>query len=396
NDIIHPDRLVVGETIVVRIPEITYIIQEGDTLEGIAETYGIAISELLRNNLFLSDIDYIYPGETIVISYVGDKIRAISTNSYTFPFIDLKVLRKTLPFLTYLTVFSYKATAKGEIIGIDDTAIIQEAKAFGVAPIMMVEALAQSIEEEIDTLHSILSSHEIHEKFFDNLLSILQLKGYSGVDINTPYIYPGDRILYDEFLIELANRVSAAGFIIFYTFSIRIFQLLTGTIFNEFDYSGIGDNAEGITLISFDFGYSEGIPPGTISLDTFRRFFDYASGLLPPDKIFLGLSTIGYVWKYPYIPAVSRGMALNYNSAIDIAYNNNVDISFDETTNIAYFQFVTNDEYIVRFWDARSMDTFIKLVPEFGLKGINIWNIMNWFPQLWLVVSSQYDIIKVL
>ncbi|HKL79433.1 MAG TPA: LysM peptidoglycan-binding domain-containing protein [Mobilitalea sp.] len=396
NDINHLDRLVIGETIVVRIPETTYIIQEGDTLEGIADRYGITVSELLRNNLYLSDIDYIYPGETIVISYEGDKIRAISTNSYTFPFIDMKVLRKTLPFLTYLTIFSYKVTAEGEIIEINDTEIIQEAKAYGVAPIMMVEALSQSMEEEIDVIHSILSSHEVHEKFFDNLLRILQLKGYIGVDINTPYILPEDRNLYDEFILELANRVSAAGYKIFYTFSIRIFQLLTGTIFNGLDYSGLGNNAEGITLITYDFGYSEGIPTGTISLDTFVRFFDYVSQLIPPEKIYVGLTVIGYVWKYPYVPGISRGMAVNYNSAIDIAYDNNVEIRFDETTNTAYFQFVANDEYIVRFWDARSMDVFIKLVPEFGLNGINIWNIMNWFPPLWLVVNSQYDIIKVL
>ncbi len=396
NAIIHPERLVVGEAIVVQVPETIHIVQEGDTLEGIASRYGITVSQLLRNNPYLSDGDYIYPGETIVIRYVGDKIRAISINSYAFPFIDMKVLRRTLPFLSYLTIFSYQVTAEGEINDIDDIEIIQEAKAYGVAPIMMLEAFSQSMEEEIDIVHSILSNPGVQEKLFDNLLRILQLKGYIGVDINTPYILPEDRKLYDDFVSEFAKRASAAGYKVFYTFSIRIFQLLTGTIFMGLDYVELGKLAEGITMITYDFGYSEGIPPGTPSLDTFRRFFDYISRLLPPEKIYVGSTVIGYIWRYPYIPGISRGMALNYNSAIDIAYNNNVEIRYDKTTNTAYFQFITNNEYIVRFWDARSMDAFVKLVPEFGLKGINIWNIMNWFPQLWMVVNSQYDINKVL
>jgi len=396
NGIKNPSRLVVGETIVILKPEISYTILEGDTLDSIADKYEVTIFQLLRNNPYLSDREYIYPGETIVISYEENIIRTIATNGYVYPFIDMNVLRKTLPFLTYLTIYSYEVTNDGEINDIDDIEIIQTTKAYGVAPIMMLMETSQSMEEEINVIHSILSNYEIQEQFFNNLLSILETKGYSGVSINTPYILPMDRSLYEEFVINFSDRLSKAGYKVYNTFSIRIFQLLSGTIFAGIDYSKISQVVDGITLISFAFGYSEGIPPGTTSMDSLERFVEYSTRLIPPEKTDIGVSLIGYVWKYPYIPSISRGMSISYNSALEIAIENDAEILYDEITNAAYFQYIAGDEFIVRFWDARSVDNFVKLVPEFELNGINIWNIMNWFPQLWLVINSQYEIDKVM
>jgi len=396
NGLTPPIELAVGETIVILYPEIVYVIQEGDTLDGIADKYKVTIFELLRNNPYLSDREYIYPGETIVISYKGDKIRSIATNGYAFPFIDMSVLKKTLPFLTYLTIYSYEVTAEGEIGDIDDIEIIETAKAYGVASVMMLTSLSKSKEEEINVMHSILSSKEIQEHFFNNLLRILKEKGYIGVSINTPYIIPTDRSLYEDMVIKFAKLLSKAGYKVFDTLSIRVFQLLSGTIFTGVDYSKISQELDGITLISYSFGYSEGIPPGTTSADVFKRFIKSSMREIPPEKIYSGVPVIGYIWKFPYIPNESKGMAITYNSAIQIAIEYNAEIQYDEITNSAYFKYTLGDEFIVQFWDARSIDAFVKLVPELGLKGISIWNVMNWFPQMWLVINSQYDIDKVL
>ncbi|MDU6264438.1 MAG: LysM peptidoglycan-binding domain-containing protein [Anaerocolumna aminovalerica] len=75
NAIIYPNNLVVGDTIVILYPEITYTVQEGDTLAGIAEAYGVTVMDLLRNNPYLSDREYLTPGETIIIQYADPKIK---------------------------------------------------------------------------------------------------------------------------------------------------------------------------------------------------------------------------------------------------------------------------------------------------------------------------------
>ena len=396
NGISLPIILAVGETLVVLHPEITYKVQEGDTLVSIAEKYKVTIFQILRNNPYLSDREYFYPGETIVISYEGEKIRSIAINSYAYPFIDMNILKKTLPFLTYLTIYSYEVTAEGDLNDIDDTEIIKTAKAYGVAPVMLLVAASKSLEEEIAVMHSILSSKDAQIKLVNNILRVLKSKGYSGVSFTPPYLQPDDRSIYEELVLKFIDIISKAGYKVYDTLSVRTFLLLNGTLSTGIDYQKIGREVDGTMLINYTFGYSEGVPPGTTSIDTFKRFIEASTKRMPPEKIFSGVPVIGYIWMFPFTPNQSKGMAVTYDSVIQIAIEHNAEILYDEITNSAYFTYVSVDEFVVRFWDARSIDVFVKIVPEFGLNGISIWNIMNWFPQMWLVINSQYDIDKVL
>ena len=48
----------------------------------------------------------------------------------------------------------------------------------------------------------------------------------------------------------------------------------------------------------------------------------------------------------------------------------------------------------VWFEDARSVRAKLALAGEYQQAGVSIWNIMRYFPQLWLVLNSLYDIEK--
>lgn len=69
NELINPEDLVPGQTIVITYPQKVYIVQDGDTLESIAVMHNISVMQLLRNNPILAGREYIYPGELLVISY---------------------------------------------------------------------------------------------------------------------------------------------------------------------------------------------------------------------------------------------------------------------------------------------------------------------------------------
>jgi len=140
NELENFNDLVPGQTIVIVYPKLTYTVQEGDTLLGIATANDITVMQLLRNNPYLENRNYINPGEIIVISY--DTNGKLTTNGFAYPFINKETLRKTLPYLTYLTVFNYSATSDGGIISYyDDTESIRLAKEYGAIPLMMMTTL---------------------------------------------------------------------------------------------------------------------------------------------------------------------------------------------------------------------------------------------------------------
>ena len=64
-----PERLAVGQDIVVLEPEVLHIVTGGETLFSIAARYGVTAGQLWRNNPVLGGGDFIYPGEELNISF---------------------------------------------------------------------------------------------------------------------------------------------------------------------------------------------------------------------------------------------------------------------------------------------------------------------------------------
>lgn len=393
NGISTPVNLAVGETIVILQPEIVYTVQKGDTLDSIATSHNTSIIGILRNNPYLSERQYIYPGEVLVIKYDDEKIGTLSTNGYVYPFISIDLLRKTLPFLTYLSIYNYY-TATGEVITINDAEIIRTAKNYGVAPIMVFTGLVGSTEEQIEVIHNILTNEDLQDYLIDNLISVLDIKEYYGVNITTPYILPEDRNMYVEFIRKFSTRLKAEGYRPFLTLTLSAFELLININYGDLQYNILGELVDNVTIITYEWGFSYGLPPSIVSFGTIENTITYALSLINPNKLNLGYSTIGYVWRLPYIDGVTVGQAITYNSAIDLAREYNAVIHFDEITNASYFQYYSDFEYILRFRDARGINDIVKLVPKYRVEGVAIWNVMYFFNQMWLVIDSQFEIRK--
>ncbi|NLL72383.1 MAG: LysM peptidoglycan-binding domain-containing protein [Clostridiales bacterium] len=396
NGITTADNLAIGEAMVILYPKIEYTVQVGDTLGSIARKYNTTIMEILRNNPYLSDREYIYPGELIVIEYEGQKIRAMSVTGYVYPFVNLKVLRKTLPFLTYLSVYSHYYNEKGEILHVDDSKLIQKAIRYGVAPIMVLNEMSASPEEVRGITHTILNNQALQNDLINNLINTLDRSGYYGVDFISPYILPADRPLYVEFIERLSSRLHLEGYKVFLSMTICIFEMVANIVYEDLQLERLGQCVDKVMFISYEGGYAFGISQGLIAYDTSNNRLNYVTGKINPEKTMFGISTIGYDWKLPYIGGVSKGQAISYNSAIELAREFNAEIKFDDVTKFSYFQYATNYDYVVRFKDARGIDAFVGLVPIHGINGVGLWNIMYFMAPMWLVINSQYEIEKVL
>ena len=60
NGLDSTNNLVIGQTIVITYPKQTHIVQQGDTLQNIADTYQVTPMQILRNNPYLSDREYFF------------------------------------------------------------------------------------------------------------------------------------------------------------------------------------------------------------------------------------------------------------------------------------------------------------------------------------------------
>lgn len=398
NNVFNPNNLVPGQTVVIAYPEKTYTIQEGDTLNAIAESNGVSLMQLLRNNPYLSDREYIYPGETIVISYpVG---RKIETNGFSMSYINQDILRKTLPYMTYLTIFNYSATREGGLITYgEDAGMIQTAREYGTVPLVMVTTLAIRGEPDIETAYEILLNEQKQDIHINNILNVIKSKGYGGANIVFYYLNTTTQQLYLNFSKKMSSRLKNEGYLFFITINLNLSMNQNENVIEKVDYSIFNDYVDKITFMNFIWGVNYG-PPVPISSDyIMKNFLDYATPLVPADMICIGTPIIGYDWELPYQAGRSRANSLTENAAISLAHDVSAVIQFDDKSQTPYyyynvFIFGSPSQHIVRFEDSRTVNSLMKLVSDYGLDGSGIWNIMVYSAQIWLVINAQYEIVK--
>ena len=107
NGILNPQALPSGQALLILIPSVLYTVRPGDTLSSISSKFAIPQLTLLQNNPSLINSPYLQAGQTIVIAFEEEKQRRITVNGYAYPYIREDILRRALPYLTYLTIFGY-------------------------------------------------------------------------------------------------------------------------------------------------------------------------------------------------------------------------------------------------------------------------------------------------
>lgn len=393
NGITNPGNLAIGQTIVIVQPEIQYVIQPGDTLESIAQQYRVSPMELLRNNPNLSDRDYLYAGETIVISYQTNKVKTIATIGYTFSYIDRSVLIKTLPFLTYLTIFNYTATDGGEIISIDnDTELIQLARTYGVVPMMLVSTMSEEGVASREVANNILSNPSVQDRLIENALHIMKTKGLDGINIYLENITSDNTDNIVGYLKRASEMFRSEGYKIMITITPNIYDFSIG--FEKIDYSRLSEYVDGVIFGSYDWAITYSYPSAIYPVNILRGLLDYMIDTIPPEKNYLGITALGYDWTLPYVPGATDATALTYNHAVQIAAENGVPIQFNEPAQSPYFYYMDSDGSLHIVWskDASSFDARAKLVAEYNFNGISLWTIMKFDTQMWFIINTQYYI----
>ena len=398
NELQNPNVLVPGQTLVILIPETVHVVQPGETLAQIAQRYNTTTAELLQLNPSIDFADEIMPGDQITIMNREEKRGPISVLGYAYPNIDRTVLMKTLPYLTYLTLFTYGITEEGDLIDIDDEELIRTAREFGVAPLMLISTLTEEGTFSNELAHVILNDPVAQNNLIDNILQNLREKGYYGLDIDFEYVLPEDEEAFINFIQNVNDRISPEGYVLFTALAPKISTDQPGLLYEAHNYPRVGEASDNVLLMTYEWGYTYGPPMAVSPVDRVREVLDYAVTEIPRDKIYMGIPNYGYDFILPYVQGESRADSLSNEGAVDLAAKVGATIQYDEVSQAPYFIYYDDQGRQHRAWfeDARSILAKLDLFSEYGFEGVGYWNIMRYFPQNWLVLSNLYDITKVI
>lgn len=394
NQLPDPNRLAVGQTIVVRFPAAVYTVQPGDTLESIAKANDTTVRALLRGNPGLNGRTVIYPGQTLALRYKGEKRGTLSVNGYAYPFIDQALLRRELPYLTNLTPFTYGITPEGGLVDLDDQTMIAEAKKMGVAPLMHLSTLTEEGGFSNELSHLVFTDQGVQDRLVENIKNQIRERGYTGLDVDFEYVLPQDAAPYASFIDRLRRELNPLGYQVIVALAPKTSREQRGLLYEGHDYQALGQAANQLLLMTYEWGYTYSAPMAVAPLPNVRRVVEFALGEIPAQKLWLGVPNYGYNWTLPYVKGESRARSISNQYAVQLAVRYDAAIQYDTTAQTPWFNYRDEEgrEHEVWFEDARSIQAKLALIPEYGLYGAGYWNLMRPFPQNWLVLDSEYNI----
>ncbi len=374
-----------------------YVVTAGDSVDAIADRFRVSASSVIYNN------QLVYPyrltvGQSLLIGTpqtgAAAGKREIVSGGYAYPFIRSWVLEQTLPYLTELFVFSYGFTPEGRLVppAADDAGMVRAALLAGTKPYLTLTSFGEDGMFNNYPVSILVNDPGAVAVLIDSLAALMPEKGYQGVTIDFEYINAEDRDAFTEFVRVMTEAMNSLGYEVSVDLAPRTFEDPPGRLTEGQDYAGLGQAANHVLLMTYEWGYTYSEPRAVAPVNLVRKVVDYAAAFLEPGRTSLGIPNYGYDWTLPYVRGVSRARTVGNVEAVQTAIRYGAPIRFDETAQTPWYRYTdeTGAEHEVWFEDVRSMKAKYELIAEYGLRGMGCWQVMQLFRAMWLLLADLY------
>lgn len=397
NELPNPNQLVIGQTLVIPIIGRFYWVQPGDTIYSIAQRFGLSAGEL-------ANINQLSPNRPLQVGlrlYIpeGPKPEA-EFNAYVEPRGDTvspeltEASRDAAPYLTYLAPFNFQALRDGTLKE-PPLGELPAIAADNQNVLMMVISNQENDQFSDELAEILLNDQAIQDQFLNNIVNTANKYGFRDIHFDFEFIRPEDREAYNQFLRKARDRFHQEGWLLSTALAPKTSAEQQGNWYEGHDYRAHGEIADFVVIMTYEWGYSGGPAMAVSPIGPVRDVLEYAITEIPPEKILMGQNLYGYDWTLPFVQG-SIARAISPQQAIQIAADNNVAIQYDEDAQAPFFHY-TDDEgnrHEVWFEDARSIQAKFNLIKELGLRGMSYWKLGLSFPQNWLLITDNFEVVK--
>ncbi len=368
-----------------------YVVDQGDTLEMISGQTGVPVWKIVYDNQ-LQDRDSLVPGQALLILGEGETGKlagAMTVGGYAYPFVEPELLKQSFPALRELLVFSYGFTFEGALIPPpqDDLWMIETAWEQGAQPLMVLTPFSGGAFNN-QLIKVLVENEEIQARLIEEMLQTVSDRGYAGVDIDFEYILPENRQQFVDFVGKVRKRMNENGYKVSVAVAPKVSDGQKGLLVEGLDYALIGENADFVFLMTYEWGYTYGPPMAVAPLDKVRQVVEYAVTKIPQEKLIMGVPNYGYDWPLPYERGITRARTVGNVEAVEIAAANGASIEYAQVAQSPWFTYrIAGIEHVVWFEDVRSIEAKWNLAREYSLSGVWYWNLMRPFRANWLLLE---------
>ncbi|WLD91788.1 LysM peptidoglycan-binding domain-containing protein [Alkalihalobacillus sp. AL-G] len=394
NGLEQPGQLAVGQTLLIPTQN-RYTVQQGDSFFSIARKTGVTVQELQSANPQLQG-SVLYPGQVLRIPERAKTPTIV--NAYAEPYEEtIANARDAAKALSWLAVFSYHVDAQGNLRQLEnDDRLLQVAKSTGVRPILTITNIKEGADFSTELATTILSSQQIQTTLINNILTLMQQKGYTGVNVDFEFLGAENRERYNQFLRRLVQRMRPQGYIVSTAVAPKTSATQEGVLYEGHDYKAHGQIVDYVIIMTYEWGWSGGPPMPVSPLPEVERVLRYAISEIPKEKVMMGVNLYGYDWTLPFVEGGEFAKALSIPQATRLAYTQRTEIQYNQEDEAPFYTYYDQNgkEHIVWFEDLRSYAAKFELLKRLGIAGMSFWNLAFSYPPLWVLLQDRFQIKK--
>ena len=270
-----------------------YVVKSGDTLEEISNETQIPVAKIISDNQLIYS-DRLVPGQALLLlgeGETGGLGDGLIIGGYAYSFVDPPVLEEALTSLSEMLVFSYGFTFEGDLVAPpqDDEWMLDRTMSAGAAPWMVLTPFSSEGAFNNQLIKVLVENRELQDKLISQMVAVVQEKGYEGVDIDFEYVLPENREQYALFAGRVREAVSGYGCRVTVAVAPKVSNRQRGILVEGVDYALLGQSADAVFLMTYEWGYTYGPPMAVAPLDKVREVVEYAVTQIQPGQLILGI-----------------------------------------------------------------------------------------------------------
>jgi len=214
-----------------------------------------------------------------------------------------------------------------------------------------------------------------------NLLKIVQDNGFDGVDIDYEGLGSENSDLFNQFIKAVHTTFATAGKKVVVTVEARLNNQV------PMDWYTLGQEADQIRVMVYDYHARLTGTPGPVSpIGWLQEIMDYATKIIPAEKLVIGLANYGYDWTQPTGDDTQwQGVGIGYDQAMALAQEKGqsvqratgIDDRGYDIGSVPTFTYTDDQgrQHSVWFEDQNSIDPKVRLVSQYHTAGVIFWSV---------------------
>lgn len=247
----------------------------------------------------------------------------------------------------------------------------------------------QEPEKNRSLFHSVLKSQANQERFISQVLSLLERKGYDGINIDIEYVYPYDRDAFTDLITKLSSRLHNKGYLMTISLPAKVYDDRQNSFSGAFDYKRLGQACDEVLIMAYDEHWFGGEPGPIASLPWVKNVADYTLRQMPASKILLGISAYAYDWN----TSGGKTASLSYAAAVSRLVRYHGLLKWNDQSSSPFYTYTDNNgqSHTVWFENSYSLSLKLDLVNRYNLQGIGIWRLGLEDPDYWQAINKKFN-----